>query len=424
MTAGFDADREARRDLMLLVCNADSNAEAFALYRELRPLLRGCSFVFPSGTGWQPGHAVHRTFENGTAVRGLFASEGVVVLDEETSVTMEREDSVTFQIDHSISLDTQALSYLTPFINGKAKLPPDMDAVFEFIARPEVPVDPEPYILENLENLDVPSNLAPILGKLRGYETLRTLDLKALRDLGEVRSVLSQGELEMRAKYLLELAQTMRAHAEAVKEVWSRRDTMLALVLKMVVIEIGCKRASPQEKLSKFLDFCHSQIAAIHLRESALARAYFARGHSRMPFFGKMQKGCPPLDLPRLLNAMAWDLAHVKALELRHGSRWSGSARYFFPAFLTFDTGLAEVLDLVAIKAFAFMEGDREPVIIYCDPVSRGGVLDDELGDRFFSEKARADRAARLESCRARLPSTIETLKAELASLCGREGGP
>ena len=142
-----------------------------------------------------------------------------------------------------------------------------------------------------------------------------------------------------------------------------------------------------------------------------------------MPFFGKMQKGGNQKTLLGLLNAMAWDLAHVRGLERRHGSKWSWPARYSFPAFLTFETGLVEVLDLVEIKAFAFMEGDGEPVITYRDAASCGEVFDDELMDRFFSEKARADRAARLERCRARLSSTIESLKADLASLCAREGG-
>jgi len=66
-----------------------------------------------------------------------------------------RNGVATFSIDYSISLDTQAVSYLKSFIVGSTggSLPKDIAEVLGFITRDDVYVDPIPYVLENLHNL-------------------------------------------------------------------------------------------------------------------------------------------------------------------------------------------------------------------------------------------------------------------------------
>jgi len=119
------------------------------------------------------------------------------VLDAETRQEMITHVNAIFSIDYSIALDTQSLSYLAPYIEGKtARLPDDFQEIFAFISQDNVFVDPMPYMLENLPNVLVTKNVGEIRRRLRGYEILRTIDGAHFRQTSEVRSTVSELELD------------------------------------------------------------------------------------------------------------------------------------------------------------------------------------------------------------------------------------
>jgi len=140
--------------LVASICNAFSADEALSRYAIAKPLLHGYKIVFASDKGTQLGFAANRTFAAGAAVRSIFSTDCVLVLDSKTIDEM-RNGVATFSIDYSISLDTQAVSYLKSFIVGSTggSLPKDIAEVLGFITRDDVYVDPIPYVLENLHNL-------------------------------------------------------------------------------------------------------------------------------------------------------------------------------------------------------------------------------------------------------------------------------
>lgn len=124
--------------LMASICTAGSLAESFALYKIAATHLTKCKFVFAAKSGGTPGFAVNRTFSANGAVRSLFSTDKVIVLDEDTFQAMETGTAI-YPLDYSISLDTQALSYLEPFLRGSTScIPGDFKEVFEFIARKDV----------------------------------------------------------------------------------------------------------------------------------------------------------------------------------------------------------------------------------------------------------------------------------------------
>ena len=154
------------RKLIARICNAESLAESYDLYKTYFHVLRKCKFVFSAENGGYPAFAVNKTFPAGGAIRSLFSADKVFVLDEAIAQQMESGFS-TFPIDYSISLDTQALSYLEPYLRGSgSRLPADFAEVFSFIARLDVWVDPIPYLHENLANLDTPRGPDRIFEKL------------------------------------------------------------------------------------------------------------------------------------------------------------------------------------------------------------------------------------------------------------------
>ena len=151
---------ELEHILVAEIANANSTDKAISAYTSFGTLLPDWKFVFASDKGPVPGFAVNRTFSDGSVVRGLFSSTNVVVLDREIHRAMVANATVTFPFDYSIALDTQALSYLAPYIEGKTtSLAKDFHEIFRFIARGDVYVDPIPYITENLPNILTEKNI-------------------------------------------------------------------------------------------------------------------------------------------------------------------------------------------------------------------------------------------------------------------------
>jgi hypothetical protein len=97
-------------------------------------------------------------------------------------------------------------------------------------------------------------------------------------------------------------------------------------------------------------------------RETLLARRYFEHGQSA-PFFSKIMIGGHDL-LPRI-RGMAWDLWHVRWMEQAITLTTSSESRYFFPALLTFDKGLIDIMDMYPIHSCAWAKGAKQPYTRY-----------------------------------------------------------
>ena len=124
-----------KEKLVMDIGNADSVADALLLYKNFHQLIPEYKFVFSSPKGPYPGFECNKKFKHGTAVRSLFNDENVLVFDPLTFEEMfSSKGCSTFRIDYSISLDSQALSYLQSYINGKTyNHENDIEEVFKFI---------------------------------------------------------------------------------------------------------------------------------------------------------------------------------------------------------------------------------------------------------------------------------------------------
>ena len=175
-------------DLIYQIANACNLQHSVQIFTTNKDKLKGYKFIFASEKGSEPGHAVSFNFENGSAIRGLFRTKNVYLLDEKTLEEMYSNEC-KFPIDYSISLDTQALSYLQPYIeSNNSRLPKDFKEIFTFIARDDVNVDPLPYEFENYSNLEASSD--KIFEKLKAYQLLRTIDSELLLKNDLIKSTL------------------------------------------------------------------------------------------------------------------------------------------------------------------------------------------------------------------------------------------
>lgn len=412
-------DEQRRRALIIRICNSDSLSEAYQLYSLYSNELHDCKFVFAANQGAAPGYAINRQFSAGAVVRSLFHKDKVLVLDAETYRDMTG-GKATYQIDYSISLDTQALSYLEPYISGNlsSRLPKDMKEVFNFIAQDEVRVDPMPYILENLRNIADKVAAARIFEKLKAYETLRTLDQAWLKDNEQARSLLTEQELIKSAQEHMAGMYRDRENSAIMKKLRFRHQYMYCSLLKMACIQLSYSANYIDNKMMAYFDFCDATLATMNSRETAIARNFFEKG-SALKFFGKIQKNNG--EIFRALDGMAWDLWHVRQLEEAMTFKLSKGARYFFPALLTFDKRLIEVMDLYPLRSCAFVDGDNEVMPVY-DGDWFELVAAEDAGrsifiDKFYSEQAVQSRELRRAAAKNNINDAVDALERELSEV-------
>lgn len=412
-----------KQQLVREIASAASPAEAMRLFSEYREWVADYKFVFAAPSGSSMGLAAHRQFAGGGAVRSLFNSERVVVLDVETFDEM-RKGQATFRIDYSISLDTMAMSYLEPHIKGRASKVPEMFVeVFEFIARDEVWVDPMPYVLENQGsgNFGDERKAERIFEKLKAYEILRSLDTSWLRAKGEAQSIFSEAELVKKAQQTMAGLLIDVGNEPAMRALKFKHDYLYANLLQLALIQLRHRAWSVEQKVEAYLDFCHDQLATVNLREAIIGRRYFEIGH-RLKFFGRVQTN--RTDLLECLRNMAWDIFHLRYLESTMAATPKTSARYFFPALLTFDADLVEVIDLCPLRSMAFNRNLKDMLPVYeagsTELLFPTAERQSAAESRYFSVHAAADRDTRRASASERLTSTVVGLEDELQRVASK----
>lgn len=408
----------SKRALIAEICTADSLYESYKLFDLHSEQLSEYKIIFSSKFGGTPGFSVNKNFSDGSVVRSLFNSDKIVVLDTEISSAM-KNGSVTYPIDFSISLDTQALSYLEPYINGyHNKLPKDFEEIFNFISRDDVNVDPMPYIQENLFNLKDSCSAEKIFNKLKAYEVLRTLDKEYLENEKRVKSILSEEELQKKTQeHIARMYHYLDDHV-LTKSIQFNFKYMYWHLLAIISIQLEGKKLSTSKKILQLFELCDQEMATLSLREISIAKEYFEKGQ-KLTFFGKVQS--EKSDLFEIIAGMSWDLWHIRQMEKNLTLRPSTEARYYFPSLLTCDKRLVEIIDLYPLKACAYDTENFEPIPFFDGNWITSIAPDDEFQNticlRFFSDTAIQSREKRRDKAKAHLDTSIEKLEEKICKL-------
>jgi hypothetical protein len=361
------------------ICNAYTVEDAHKIYTTNIDRLSGWKFILAASAGFMPGFAINKTFSNGAAIRSLFASDHFFVLDELTVQEMNNFGTANISYDYSISFDTMAISYIMPFLENRNNPPTkDFIEVFNFIARNNVNVDPIPYILENQCNLSDAFKIDKIFKKLLGYEILCSINLDRLINSGYISSNLSEQELMYNAQQLMSRIIYDSEDKNFTRENYKLQRLMYCILLKMVAIQFNLQKMFVPEKLAKFIEFLDNDLCSVFARELIVALEYFERG-SNLKFFGKIHPNRS--DIFDNLKNMAWDLLHVRLCEKALTYNVEKDIRYNFPAFLTFDKALVEIIELYPLKSCA-ISPDGAAIPFYSRNMQE--VLANALGQTCF----------------------------------------
>ena len=409
-----------------LVCHMPSNEQAFAAYLQFQGLLKGWRFVLASDRGPQAGYAVNKTFGAGAMLKSPFVGEHIVVIDEHVAQATLAWENATYPIDFSISLDTQAVSCIEPYLGKRTSgLPKDFEEVFFFLAKKETNFDPLPYMLENLRNIKDPLKHNAIYKKVRGYEILKSIDAEQLRINGQAVSKLSDEQLN-------------KATQETVASMWEKaqdhpffehldriQTIFLVIIMKCICIQLDKSKQSLHMKIKKLVHFMDQSLQSVFLSEVLLGKRYFLLGQ-KLKFFEKIHRGRDNL-LPDL-NAMAWDLYHFRQMTHMLSKDLAQDAHYYFPAMLTFDKGFADILDIYTIRACGIGPGVYDfvtaPVFNFFEEICSGMINQDRNEmEVLFSTEAVARRSEVARRGGVDIQSIARSLSRELASIIGRPLG-
>ncbi len=407
--------------LIYEIANANTLQESLALFKINKEKLTGYRFIFSSNKGSIPGYTVNYDFTKGSAIRGLFKGKKVYMLDSETIDEMfSNTRNSTFPIDYSISLDNQIVSYLKPCIADgenfpvfKNSFPDDFEEILEFISRKEVSIDPLPYELENYINLE--DSHQRIFEKVKGYEFLRNIDREALIKNNLVKAVVSEEELIKKAQnYMSRLYQNL-SDQYLIKDTFF--DSQYLYLLKMMVINLEHPTLSSFDKTIKFLDFCNDEVFVIGIRELLLANEYFKK-NQKLRFFDKIQKNQKNRDkFFQHIKGMAWDLFHIRQMERNLTMRPDSRARYFFPALLTADKRLIEILDLISLKCCVY-NIDKNIIIPFFEVDIFEHIPDTSkqraLLERYYTAEMKKNRSNKIHSSEVDLSFIQSKLEKEL----------
>lgn len=403
--------RGVKEELIADICGVDVKT-AFELYNLSYHLIKDYKIILADPNGSiTPGYAVNHTFSGGATIQSLFKSKKVLVLDKKTLEEMKTGKS-EFQIDYSISLETQALSYLEPYISpmaSKSRIPQDFEEVFGFIVSKNVNVDPQPYIIENLKNLKDTKNHEKIYKKLMAYEVLRTINVDAFNQDKVISTTLTRNELMIKTDEHFN-SMLNNYDVAGIQSIYDIYNLGYICLLKMVIIQLKQSVIDNIRKMKQFIGFCDKYLGIIPLRDTITAHKYFKEGQ-KFKFFSKIQKNKDDLILN--LKNMAWDIYHIRSMENAFRSIDFKNSRYFFPALLTFDKGMIELMQLYPLRAIAFNnEGALYP---FFDGDFKQYIEESFLKE-IYSFNAKASRNFRRNELRepSKIDELIISLEAEL----------
>lgn len=339
------------------ICIAKSLEKAGKIYLENLDVLKGWKFIYSTPKGNTTAYSSNHSFSSTGALRNFFKHNEVFFIDEKLTRKTKGRYAVVF--DYSIGLDANAVSYIEPYIDANiSRIPKDIEEVMVFLAGRYTNFDPLPYLEENFFGLHTPVDYSKVFKSLKAYNKLRFAELQSNRNGKRLIFKLTDQQINDETSGMLSSMMHKLTNQNIVNELKKDYLRYYVLLLKMIEIHFSSKQ-DVNKKLKEFFLFMHHDINAIHTREALLAKEFFIR-KQKLKFFAKIQPRNK--NLFRDLRNMAWDIKHIRGTEFKANLLTGGGVDYFIPAFLTFDSRLVEVIDLVKINALSISpDGDVTP---------------------------------------------------------------
>lgn len=144
------------------------------------------------------------------------------------------------------------------------------------------------------------------------------------------------------------------ANGEA-KEYIDVATTIRILIAKTIQIEFEYRRKGIKYKIDKLIDFVNEELGIIQERELIVCYLYLKKGKEVSKFFKGIQKNAR--NILKKIEGMAWDLTHIRIMELSIQFDIDEDKPVCLRSLLTFDNGLRDILKNFPLRAIGFCNG-------------------------------------------------------------------
>lgn len=337
-----------------------------------------------------------------------FSSEKMYFLDDELLTEMFSSGEFQFRIDYSLMFDTNIATYIDKLVRGEplGSVQSKVVSLVDDILHDDLNFDHLFYMTENVKNA-LPIIERGSSSKLRFWKSLNRGFRNNLVSLQLFRSINCQEYkktcnprpmFSFRQAARLAIDFTYDFYASEVGKnhilnfVLVQRMILLQLI-GMIKIQLSSGRGA-KYKMGQFLSYVHNVVGAYFDREAIIAHKYFC-DRKAIAMLEKIKRGCGKRGLLKKLDNIAWDMAAPRFMEQVIVA--GGEGRYFIPMFLTFDSGLRELLGHYAVKGAVFNKktGAYAPIpAINTREYFVEHGCQDEI-DHLYSEPVRTERLSR-----------------------------
>lgn len=408
------------KKLIAEIALSSSIKEAAELYKMFEGILKDYVFIlsFDKSSAAIPGLAVDKNFSKTGAIRGLYKYNNVFILSEKTVDSLLSGKKEEIPIDYSISLDTQAVSYLYSYFFDREnnRLPEDLDEFFRFIIEQDVNVDPIPHLTENTYNLKCGGNLDKIYNVKLAYEMFRNLDFDTFKNENKLEFKKTDLEIQEIAQQQMSQEIFRLTDEQFNTEYESMFYEQYIIILIIAIIRWKYSNKSIYTQIYTYFKMNQKYLGWMSVRDANLVYAIYS---SKSNFFGKIQKNSK--ELIKKMKAMAWDIFHFRYLEKASTFSLSEKADYFFPALCSFDDEFVKLIDFYKLSGLVYNRKDSDIYPFYAfgmdDMIDLSDKHKTQIQEAFFTSDAIIERKNTCEIKRMRFKQSILELEEEFFQL-------
>ena len=244
-----------------------------------------------------------------------------------------------------VSFDTQVISYFHRYYKAQGNsLPKNIQDVIKLLYEKRIGVEYFAYTVENL--FFSTKNISEVRDSICVFERLY------------YKNKMPKWFCRMRANRVIKSYDKMRK--DNVVGTMRLYDLIYATLLKMCYIQLENKSCSLSKKMYKLCDFMANEMCTMMQPELILAKRYFSQGQN-CKFFGKIQK--KNANIIADIKNMAWDLFHLRMLEIGCTIKMNPKADVNIPYFCTYDQRLLDIKDCYELCSLAinYRTGEKVP---------------------------------------------------------------
>ncbi|MCL2061414.1 MAG: hypothetical protein FWH03_02175 [Firmicutes bacterium] len=324
-------------------------------------------------------------------VNSLYYSNKLLCINETVLRDKNRGRSTYLKNQVCVSFDVQIVSQLKRYTDNHFQ-DPDLTKIIKLCKSGRCTFDIMPFIIENsFKREDGINFTAQDLEDIRAFETLFPNYDNTSSNIDEYMESFLAFQQRHESRQLMEYFYTIY-------------KAELLYLLAIIYIHFKFTTLSPQNKFEKFLEFCNNEIFAFNISASNLAKLFYE--NTSLRFFKKIQKNNKTII--KDIKNMAWDIFHLKNLEMSAGISECGPDVILIPILISRDKGLNEIRSAFQVKClFHNMRTRRTTCAYYSNAMNYGHSL------KYFNEKSVKHRA----NIEVNLDVMIEKLKESVSRI-------